>query len=202
LQEKSIDHQLTECNLWDKSNKIFTADVALELPILIKDKILVADVGAISEYLEETYYLHPLIGASPLARIDVRRIANWFNTKFYAEVTQLILHEKIVSYFTKTKEPSSSLIRVAKQNIYPHLDYMTHWIKQRKWLAAEKLTLADIAAASQLSVLDYLGDVPWDYSHHVREWYAIIKSRPSFRAILNDYIPGFNPSNHYANLDF
>jgi glutathione S-transferase len=35
-----------------------------------------------------------------------------------------------------------------------------------------------------------------------REWYQRIKSRPSFRVLLSDTIPGMAPSAHYANLDF
>jgi glutathione S-transferase len=29
-----------------------------------------------------------------------------------------------------------------------------------------------------------------------------VKSRPSFRSLLQDHIPGAPPPKHYANLDF
>ncbi|MGC1585362.1 MAG: glutathione S-transferase family protein, partial [Rhodomicrobium sp.] len=35
-----------------------------------------------------------------------------------------------------------------------------------------------------------------------KEWYARLKSRPSFRPLLNDRVPGINPPDSYANLDF
>ena len=42
--------------------------------------------------------------------------------------------------------------------------------------------MADFAAAAHLSCLDYTGDVPWKLWPVVRDWYARIKSRPSFQA--------------------
>jgi glutathione S-transferase len=50
--------------------------------------------------------------------------------------------------------------------------------------------------------LDYIGDVPWDQHPRAREWYARLKSRPSFRPLLGDHVPGAPPPAHYANLDF
>ena len=61
---------------------------------------------------------------------------------------------------------------------------------------------ADITAAAHLSSLDYLGDVPWDAHEPAKEWYARIKSRPSFRQILSDHVPGVAPPKHYPDLDF
>ena len=63
-------------------------------------------------------------------------------------------------------------------------------------------SIADIAAASQLSIIDYLGDIPWDGYKNAKIWYSKIKSRPSFKDILNDTIKGILPAKHYANLDF
>jgi glutathione S-transferase len=51
-------------------------------------------------------------------------------------------------------------------------------------------------------VLDFTGDVDWQRSPAAREWYARMKSRPSFRALLADRVPGMTPPEHYADLDF
>jgi glutathione S-transferase len=72
----------------------------------------------------------------------------------------------------------------------------------RRWLAGDMLTIADFAAAAQLSCLDYVSDVDWARNTGVHEWYAKIKSRPAFRSILADLVPGFTPPQHYADLDF
>ena len=62
--------------------------------------------------------------------------------------------------------------------------------------------MADFAAAAYLSVIDYLGDVPWDGFPGVKTWYMKLKSRPAFRPILADRWPGLVPAAHYDDLDF
>ena len=72
----------------------------------------------------------------------------------------------------------------------------------RQWLAGDVMTLADFALAAHLSALDYLGDVAWDTSAETRQWYARIKSRPAFRTLLTDRVPGMPAAAGYADLDF
>jgi glutathione S-transferase len=64
------------------------------------------------------------------------------------------------------------------------------------------MTFADLAAAAQLSSLDYLGEVPWEDYPAAKAWYVRLKSRKSFRSLLTDRIIGFAPPPDYANLDF
>ncbi len=83
-----------------------------------------------------------------------------------------------------------------------HLQYIAWLTERRAWLAGTTLSLADLMAAAQLSAIDYLGDVPWDEHEGAKDWYARLKSRPSFRALLADNLPGAPPPPHYADLDF
>jgi glutathione S-transferase len=82
------------------------------------------------------------------------------------------------------------------------LSYIGYLADRRAWLAGDQFSLADIAAAAQISCIDYLGDVPWEDYQEAKQWYARIKSRPSFRPILEDYVPGMRPPAHYTDLDF
>ena len=99
-------------------------------------------------------------------------------------------------------EPNSSAIRAGHANIHYHLEYIGWLTDRRRWLAGDDFSLADIAAASQISAVDYLGDVPWEDHKGAKDWYARVKSRPSLRPILADLIPGIVPPKHYADLDF
>jgi glutathione S-transferase len=99
-------------------------------------------------------------------------------------------------------EPNSEAIRIGKRNLMHHLSYIAYLLEKRQWLAGDYLTLADISAAAHLSCLDYLGDVEWGAHSKVKEWYALIKSRPAFRPILQDRIKGYVPPAHYTNPDF
>ena len=135
-------------------------------------------------------------------RAEIRRLVAWFDHKFHAEVTENIVGEKIMKRFLHLGEPNSRAIRAGKRNIHTHLDYIGYLTERRTWLAGDMLSLADFAAAAHLSAVDYLGDVPWDEHDAAKDWYVRIKSRPSFRAILADHLPGEPPPKHYADLDF
>ena len=98
--------------------------------------------------------------------------------------------------------PDAAAIRAARNNIRYHLRYIGYLLGRRNSLAGRDMSLADLAAAAELSCVDYLGEVPWEEDAAAKQWYARVKSRPSFRAILADVVRGSPPVTHYADLDF
>ena len=98
--------------------------------------------------------------------------------------------------------PDAAAIRAARWNIQVHLDYVGHLAERRRWLAGDRLTAADLAAAAYFSVVDYFGDIPWERNGEARDWYSRIKSRPAFRPLLQDRVGGYPPPRHYDDLDF
>jgi glutathione S-transferase len=98
--------------------------------------------------------------------------------------------------------PDSKLLRTARANIRQHMRYLEWLSGSRTWLAGDRLSYADLAAAAGVSVLDYLGEIDWLESPITKEWYQRLKSRPSFRPMLGERIRGLAPSSHYADLDF
>ena len=136
------------------------------------------------------------------SRAEVRRLVAWFDDKFHREVTVNLLYERVNKRLMKTGHPDGANIRNGSKAIHFHLEYIGWLMESRRWLAGHEMTLADFAAAAQLSCLDYIGDVDWARVPAAKEWYAKVKSRPAFRGILADLIPGFTPPNHYADLDF
>jgi glutathione S-transferase len=77
------------------------------------------------------------------------------------------------------------------------------WLAQRRnYLAGDRLTYADLAAAAHISAIDYLGDVPWSEDDAAKAWYARVKSRPSFRPLLSEWLAGVPASRTYVDLDF
>ena len=167
------------------------------------EQLVVADATAICEYLEETQPTPTLLGDAPVERAEVRRLVQWFERKTWHEVTTYFVTEKAIKRLRGQNEsPDSSLIRTGCYNIHAHLDYIGWLTEHRNWLAGDHITLADLSAAAQFSAMDYLGDVPWSKHPEAKEWYARIKSRPSFRPLLGDHIAGLMPPKHYADLDF
>jgi glutathione S-transferase len=132
----------------------------------------------------------------------VRRLVAWFDDKFNSEVTTKLMGERMFRKVMGTGYPDSTNVKAGAKAIKYHIDYMAWLLDQRRWLAGDQMSLADFAAAAHLSCLDYISDVDWNRSEAVKDWYAKIKSRPAFRSILADQVPGFPQPDHYADLDF
>ena len=90
--------------------------------------------------------------------------------------------------------PNTEVIRAARQNIRYHLAYIGWLVRTRDWLAGDRMTYADLAAAAHVSAADYMGDVPWKEDEAAKGWYARIKSRPTFRPLLTETLAGIPPS--------
>ncbi len=203
LAEKNLEFELKIEKVWERRTEFLALNPAGDVPVLIEqDGTILANSQVICEYLEEVYPEVNLLGSDPVQRAETRRLISWFDVKFNREVTDNLVGEKLMKRFLKLGEPHGPSIRAGHANIHYHLDYIGFLTEKRKWLAGDKFSLADIAAAAHLSAIDYIGDVPWEEHEAAREWYAKVKSRPSFKPLLDDRIPGFMPAGHYENVDF
>ena len=201
--EKRLEFAMKVEKTWERRPEFLAMNPTGEVPVLVEDDgAVIADSTAICEYLDEVHPEPPLIGHGPGVRAEVRRLVAWFDEKFRAEVTDNLVGEKVLKRFLGLGEPSVEAIRAGLANIHTHLEYVAWLADSRNWLAGDALSLADLTAAAHLSALDYLGDVPWEDHGRAKDWYARLKSRPSFRPLLKDSIPGLSPPKHYANLDF
>lgn len=203
LQEKRVEFEMRAEQVWERREAFLALNPAGDVPVLVEpDGTALSGSDSICECLDELHPEPPLIGDQPFQRAEVRRLVAWFDQKFNREVTENLVGEKITKRFLGMGEPDSGAIRAGHANIHTHLDYIAYLIQHRKWLAGDRFSVADIAAAAHLSCVDYIGDVPWDRHLDAKDWYARIKSRPSFRPLLSDHIPGARPPKHYADLDF
>ncbi len=202
LAEKRIEVELVEVRYWEPDPDFLRRNPAGQVPVLRMGGRTLADSTAICEWLEETVPNPPLLPRDADARYEVRRLCAWFDGKFHNEVTRRLMGERVFKKLMGGGVPDSQAVKAGSRDIKTHLAYMEHLLETRRWLGGNEMTLADFAAAAQLSCLDYVSDVPWDRFETVHDWYAKIKSRPAFRSLLADQVPGFRPAPHYADLDF
>ncbi len=211
LGEYGIEPQLIEENVFERRREFLILDPAGQTPVLVEHPSTVAPGAAvIAEYFDETRGLtlgkHRLLPEDPVSRIEVRRLTSWFNEKFFREVTDWLVTEKVHKRYMPRERgggaPDMELVRAARANIRTHMRYINHLAGGRKWLAGDRLSHADLAAAAQLSCVDFLGDVPWEEYEMAKLWYSKVKSRPAFRSLLADRLPGLTPAAEYADLDF
>ena len=215
LNEYGIEARLLEERFWERREDFLRINPAGTIPVLVADgEPAIPGAAIIAEYIHETRQeSRPaednagwLMPGTPGQRVEVRRLANWFNDKFHAEVSGPLVTERVFKRHMTLEQgggpPDTGLLRAARHNIRYHLAYIGWLVRTRDWLAGERLSLADLAAAAHLSAVDYLGDVPWNEDEAARNWYARVKSRPAFRPLLADTLAGIPPAKHYAYLDF
>ncbi|MCB1378393.1 MAG: glutathione S-transferase family protein [Alphaproteobacteria bacterium] len=208
LAEYGVGVDLVEETPWDPSHDLFDLNPAGTVPVYLEDtRSPVSGVEAIGEFLEEIKGGRvSLIPGDAYERAEVRRLAGWFDVKFYAEVSEPVVTEKVIRRFLPRENggggPDMNRIRQAAVRLRDHLAYVGHLADTRTWLAGEHLSIADLAAAAHISVADYFGDIPWAEFPSAKSWYQRIKSRPSFRMLLSDTVRGMAPAATYADLDF
>lgn len=200
--EKRIEVELVEERWWEQNPEFLRRNPLARIPVARVDGRVMAESQAICEYLDEVYPEPRLITGTPAERYEVRRICAWFDDTFNREVTARIMGERVWKKVLRQGYPDSKAVKAGLSRIKFHLDLMGQLLDERRWLAGNHLSLADFTAAAHLSCLDYISDVDWDRAPVVRDWYATLKSRPAFRSVLADNIPGMPPSPQYAELDF
>lgn len=212
LAEIGITPELVEERVWEWRPDFLALNPAGELPVLaLEGGLVLCGSYAITEYFAELLEdmqkdgrPAPLFHGSLAERAEQRRLVDWFHGKLDREVTRELLHERVYGHLIREGGhiPDTEALRAIRANLRYHMGYVNHLAHERRWLAGDEMSFADIAAAAHLSVSDYLGEIRWDDYPSGKTWYARVKSRPTFRALLADRLPGIAPALAYTDLDF
>jgi glutathione S-transferase len=206
LGEKRLPFTEVIERYWERPEGLGALNPSGVPPVLVEAKgsvrVVICESRAVLEYLEEQYPERPLLAPDPQPRAEARRWQQWFDRKFDYEVNGLLLHEKMEKRLLGLGAPELSALRRGREMLRAHFQVLESALDAHDWLAGDGFGLGDIAAAAHISVIDYLGEAPWEDFRAVRTWYAKVKSRPSFRPLLSDRQAGLPPSAHYDDLDF
>ena len=204
LNEKDVGYQLMRENPWERRDAFIDMNPAGQTPVMTDNErgTVLVDSMAICEYFEETVERVAMINGTAANRAEIRRLVAWFDTHFYRDVTGPLLHERMVKRLAHRAAPDAKGLREAMKAAVGHLDYMDYLLDHRNWLGGATMSLADLAAAAQISVTDYLGGIDWKGHDQTARWYRGFKSRPSFRPLLSERMEMIGPPAHYDNVDF
>jgi glutathione S-transferase len=203
MAEYGIPYQKVLEKTWERRKKFYQINPAGTVPVLVSAKgDVFVEWYAIIEALHDTPQAGSLLPLSVRDKAEVRRLIFWFMTSCDREVTDYLLQEKVFKRFLRDNTPNASALRAGLTNLRTHLGYIDFLMERRHWLAGDQLSLADFAAGAHVSCMDYLGHVPWQDFNDAKDWYTRLKSRPSFRCILEDVVPSVPPVPSFAALDF
>ena len=205
LGEKSVGYELVRESPWARRDEFLDMNPAGQTPVMVdasRPGMPLIDSMAICEYLEETVEKSAMINGPAANRAEIRRLVTWFDTNFYCDVTGPLLQERMIKRIARRGSPDARLLREAMKAAIGHLDYTDYLLDHRNWLGGATMSLADLAAAAQISVTDYLGGIDWKGHEQTARWYRGLKSRPSFRPLLSERMEILTPPAHYDNVDF
>jgi glutathione S-transferase len=203
LSEQNVEYKLEKIDFWRERQKIISLDPLGEIPALKtnENKVIVGFYPLI-EYVSS---LSPNFYFSNLDNIEaaeMRRIIYWLDYRFNKEITSYVVSEKLVRLLSKDGSPRTEFLRAARINLIHHMNYFQTLFSRNGNIATHQQSIADLFLACHISVLDYFGEINWEKFAWIKDWYATIKSRPSFRKILQDRVPIINPPSHYEDPDF
>ncbi len=204
LGEKGVGYELVRESPWDRRDEFLDMNPAGQVPVMANTarNILLMDSMAICEYLEETVDKAAMINGTAVNRAEIRRLVAWFDTQFFQDVTAPLLGERMLKRIVTKAAPEAKLLREAMKAAERHLDYTDYLLDHHNWMAGATMSLADLAAAAQISVADYLGGIDWKGHEQTARWYRGLKSRPSFRPLLSERMEGITPPKEYDDVDF
>src|SRR3954471_6612962 len=89
LAEKRLPFELRVEKVWERRPEYLEMNPAGTVPTLVEDNgLIIPDSAVICEYLDEAYPDSNLMGRTLAERVEVRRLAAWFDGKFASEVTR------------------------------------------------------------------------------------------------------------------
>ena len=204
LGEKGVGYDLVRESPWDRRDEFLDMNPSGQVPVMADPNrnILLMDSMAICEYLEETVDKAAMINGTAVNRAEIRRLVAWFDTQYFQDVTAPLLSERMMKRLVTKASPDAKILREAMKAAERHLDYTDYLLDHHNWMAGATMSLADLAAAAQISVADYLGGVDWKGHEQTARWYRGFKSRPSFRPLLSERMEGISPPKSYDDVDF
>jgi len=204
LGEKGVGCELVRESPWERRDEFLDMTPAGQTPVMTDPErgILLIDSMAICEYFEETVDKAQMINGTAIQRAEIRRLATWFDTFFFRDVTERLLGERMLKRIVTKASPDSRVLREAMKSAVEYLDYTDYLLDRHNWMGGATLSLADLAAAAQISVADYLGGIDWKNHEQTARWYGGMKSRPSFRPLLSERMEGIPASPHYHDVNF
>ena len=184
------------------------------VPTLVDGDKVIPESNVILEYLEETYPAPRLSPNDSFGRARMRLWTKQLDEDVHDGSTAVIsfgiayrhqylergeagrkMLEKIPNLFKRErrrdvieKGPDSMHFVVAVQRMVQLLDEMEETLGERRWLAGDEYTLADVAYTPYLLRLEHLGlfDMVAERPR-VTNWYGRCQSRPSFAEALRKW---------------
>ena len=201
LDECKIEYSANDVDYLDSMHEPSTD--CIMLPVLTDERahFKLKGIYAISEFVAEELCAD-FFSKDSYERAEVRKYIEFSNNYLGNDVAAKIVFEKFYKRVLSGGYPDSKVIREAGEKLQTGLEHLEERLQKSSWIALDKMTIADFCVFAALSILDYFAEIDWKRFSHLKEWYGVLKSRPSARYVLTERLVGANPPEYYENPDF
>ncbi|HEV7158873.1 MAG TPA: glutathione S-transferase family protein [Caulobacteraceae bacterium] len=153
------------------------------LPALeIDEGLILAEITAICEYLEELHPNPPLIGSTPVQRAETRMWTRRIDLGIVEPMTNGFRYSEGLRLFQSRircmPQAADDLKTIAQEK----LSWLDRLIAGREWIVGDRFTLADILLYCFLDFGASVGQRLNPDNHNIASWFERAKSRPSVAA--------------------
>jgi glutathione S-transferase len=153
------------------------------LPALeVEEGLILAEITAICEYVEELHPAPALIGETPLERAETRMWVRRIDLGIVEPMTSGFRYAEGLRMFQSRMrclpEAADGLKTLAREK----LEWLDAQIAGRTWIAGERFTLADILLFAFLDFGAQVGQPLAESNTALTAWSARVKERPSVAA--------------------
>ncbi|WP_312341010.1 glutathione S-transferase family protein [Stutzerimonas nitrititolerans] len=186
LLEKSMEYQLEMIMPFTPPDWYLQLNPLGRIPAFKDADVSLADSSVICQYLDEAYPDRlPLYGDNAPQRGQVRWLEKYADYELAPLTTFGIFRNRILKPSAGHPCNEESVQAALNEKLPPHLDYLERQLGQQDYFVGDRLTMADIAIASQLLNMEHGGErldpARWPA---LAAHYERMKARESFASIL------------------
>ena len=157
LAEKGIDYDLVPLDPFRKSEELLRLSPLGRVPALVDDGKTLADSGVIAQYLEKKWPTPPLYADDPYLHARVVWFEKYADYELVPLCTFSVVRQRLLMPMMG-QGCDEQLVQSALQKLPAHFDYLEQQLDGADHLIDNRLTVADIAVASQCINMGHGGE--------------------------------------------
>ncbi len=181
--EKGIEYERGVGGPGNLSEEFLAASPFKKMPALVDGDYSLADSTAICVYLDAKYPEPALLPADPQARGRAMWFEEVCDSILFPAAGPMVFNRFVVPKFRGVPGDEEAALK-AEEATAPILDWLEAQAPSAGWFLGDGFSLADIAVASSLRTLMYVGSGA-DATRHptLAAWYARVCERPAWQKI-------------------
>lgn len=186
LLEKGLDYQMEMVMPFTPPDWYRQLNPLGRIPSLKDGELCLTDSSVICQYLEEHYAGTPsLYGGDPGERGRIRWLEKYADYELAPLATFTIFRNRLLLPSEGKPCDEQAVQAALRDGLPPHLDYLEQQLGEQSFFVGERLSIADLAVATQLVNMEYGGEqldaARWP---KLAAHYARMQALPSLQGLI------------------